>query len=228
VRSRRHRRHSALLITRDSARIMIDCGADWLKAFRKLAPTAIILTHGHADHAFGLAEGAPCPVFATNETWALIDKFPIDIRRMVLPRKRFRVGGVQFEAFPVEHSLRAPAVGYRIAADRATLFYVPDVAAIPDQDAALRRVAFYIGDGATVTRSMVRVRDHTLMGHAPIAAQLKWCGEENVARAIFTHCGSGIVRSDGRKIAAQVRRLGSAQGVEACMAHDGLKLVPSG
>jgi phosphoribosyl 1,2-cyclic phosphodiesterase len=207
---------------------MIDCGADWLKAFRKLAPTAIILTHGHGDHAFGLAEGAPCPVFATNETWALIDKFPIDVRRVVMPRKRFRVAGVQFEAFPVEHSLRAPAVGYRIAADRATVFYVPDVAAIPDQDAALSRVAFYIGDGATVTRSMVRERDHTLTGHAPIATQLKWCGEEKVPRAIFTHCGSGIVRSDGRKIAAQVRRLGAAEGIEARVAHDGLKLVPAG
>jgi hypothetical protein len=124
----------------------------------------------------------------------------------------------------VEHSLRAPAVGYRITADRSTVFYVPDVAAIPDQGAALRRIAFYIGDGATVTRSMVRARDHALIGHAPIAAQLKWCAEEKVARAIFTHCGSGIVRSDGRKIAAYVRRLGAAQGVEARVAHDGMTL----
>ena len=224
MRSRRHRRHSAALVTRGRARIMIDCGVDWREAFRKHAPTAIVLTHGHGDHAFGLADGAPCPVHATAETWALIGKFPIDVCRTVMPREPFRVGGVRLEAFPVEHSLRAPAVGYRIAADRSTVFYVPDVAAIPDQDAALRRIAFYVGDGATVTRSMVRVRDHALTGHAPIAAQLKWCGEEGVTHAIFTHCGSGIVRSDGRKIAAQVRRLGAAQGVAARMAYDGMKL----
>lgn len=228
MRSRRHRRHSALLITRGTARIMIDCGADWLKIFHKIRPTAIVVTHGHGDHAYGLAGGALCPVFATNETWALIDNFPIDDRRVVVPRKPFKVGGVHFEAFPVEHSLRAPAVGYRFKADRTAVFYVPDVAAIPDQDAALHGVAFYIGDGATVKRSMVRVRDHALTGHAPIAAQLKWCGEEKVARAIFTHCGSGIVRSDGRKIAAQVRRLSAAQGVKARIAHDGMTLSLSG
>ncbi len=145
-----------------------------------------------------------------------------------MPRKPLRVGGVRFEAFPVEHSLRAPAVGYRITADRSTVFYVPDVAAIPDQDAALRRIAFYIGDGATMTRSMVRVRDDALIGHAPITAQLKWCRESRVARAIFTHCGSSIVRSDGRKIAAEVRRLGAAQGIEARVAHDGMTLSLSG
>lgn len=191
----------------------------------KLAPTAIILTHGHEDHAFGLVDGAPCPVYATNETWALIDTFPLSDRRVIRARKPFRIGGVRFEAFPVEHSLRAPAVGYRITADRASAFYVPDVAVIPDQGPALRGIVFYIGDGATVTRSMVRVRDHFLTGHAPITVQLKWCGEEQVTRAIFTHCGSRIVGSDGREIAAQVRRLGVAQGVKARVAYDGMTLA---
>jgi len=204
---------------------MIDCGADWLKAFRKIAPTAIVLTHGHGDHAFGLAEGAPCPVYATQETFSLIDNYPLQDRRVVRPRVPFRVGGVRFEAFPVHHSLRAPAVGYRVMADRATFFYVPDLAAIPEQRAALRGIDLYVGDGATVVRTMVRKRDHTPIGHAPIAAQLAWCGEEGVKRAIFTHCGSGIVGGDGRKIATRVRALGAAQGVEASLAHDGMTLA---
>jgi len=46
-----------------------------------------------------------------------------------------------------------------------------------------------------------------------------------VTRAIFTHCGSGIVGSDGRKIAARVRKLGAAQGVDARVAHDGMTLT---
>lgn len=225
MRSRRHRRHTALLIARDDARIMIDCGADWLKAFRRVAPTAIVLTHGHGDHAFGLAQGAPCPVYATKETWVLIDRFPLSDRKIVKARTPFHISGVRFEAFPVDHSLWAPAVGYRVSGDRATFFYVPDIAALRDQRAALRGIDLYVGDGATVVRSMVRKRDHILIGHAPIAAQLEWCGEEGVARAIFTHCGSGIVGGDGRKIAAQVRRLGAEEGVDASLAHDGMTLT---
>ena len=42
--------------------------------------------HAHSDHAAGLAAGAPCPVYASGETWALIHRFPIrDRRQMVRP-----------------------------------------------------------------------------------------------------------------------------------------------
>ena len=57
-----------------------------------------------------------CPVYATKETWALIERFPIANRHTVEPRHPFRIGTISFEAFSVEHSLRAPAVGYRITA----------------------------------------------------------------------------------------------------------------
>ena len=33
---------------------MIDCGLDWLGKFEKLQPDAIVLTHAHPDHAWGL------------------------------------------------------------------------------------------------------------------------------------------------------------------------------
>jgi ribonuclease BN (tRNA processing enzyme) len=51
VRSRQHQRHSALLIEYEGKRIMIDCGADWLDRLGAVAPTAIVLTHAHSDHA---------------------------------------------------------------------------------------------------------------------------------------------------------------------------------
>lgn len=68
LRSRRHRRHSSLLVHYNDTRVMIDCGTDWLGRLCAIAPTAIVLTHAHPDHASGLAEGAPCPVYATKET----------------------------------------------------------------------------------------------------------------------------------------------------------------
>jgi phosphoribosyl 1,2-cyclic phosphodiesterase len=203
---------------------MIDCGADWLNAFRSIAPTAIVLTHGHGDHAFGLASGAPCPVYATEETWSLIDRYPVEHRRLVAPRAPFSIGGVRFEAFPVEHSLRAPAVGYRVSGRGRSFFYVPDVAAIPRLKQALGGVELYIGDGATIVRPMVRTRDHVRIGHAPITAQLDWCARAGVSRAIFTHCGSGIVKGDTRRVAARIAELGREHGIAASVAYDGLVL----
>jgi phosphoribosyl 1,2-cyclic phosphodiesterase len=203
---------------------MIDCGADWLDRLEAVAPTAFVITHAHPDHAFGLAGGAPCPVYASVETWSLLKRYPVADRRIVHPREPFLIGEISFEAFPVDHSLRAPAVGYRVKAGRAAFFYVPDLVSIREREEALRGVELYIGDGATVTRSMVRRRGHALIGHAPIRAQLGWCKEEGVARATFTHCGSEIVRSDARAIETRVRALGLEQGIDARVAHDGLAL----
>jgi hypothetical protein len=67
-----------------------------------------------------------------------------------------------------------------------------------------------------------------LIGHATVGAQLVWCREEGVKHAVFTHCGSEIVRSDARVVSARVRKLGLEQGVEARVASDGLTLSLSG
>ena len=62
---------------------MLDCGADWLGRVARLRPSAIVLTHAHPDHAGGLADGAPCPVYATAETWGRIGRYPIAERRII-------------------------------------------------------------------------------------------------------------------------------------------------
>jgi phosphoribosyl 1,2-cyclic phosphodiesterase len=224
ARSRRHRRHSSLLVQYNKARIMIDCGADWLGRLRTIAPTAIVLTHAHPDHAAGLAEGAPCPVYATKATWNLLRRFPIHDRRRILLRKSAVIDGVRFEAFGVKHSIQAPAVGYRVSARDCRFFYLPDVAGLPDVSGALAGINVYIGDGATVKRSMMRHKGGALIGHAPITVQLRWCEKAGVPRAIFTHCGSPIVRGDGRVLNASVRRLGREHGIDARVACDGDRL----
>jgi hypothetical protein len=89
----------------------------------------------------------------------------------------------------------------------------------------VRGVDLYVGDGATIIRSMVRSRDHALIGHAPIVAQLAWCENEGVDRAIFTHCGSAIVRVNVKMIEDRISQLGADYGVESRIAYDGLTLT---
>ena len=148
IRSRRHQRHSALLVKHKDARIMIDCGTDWLGRLDGIAPTAIVLTHAHPDHAGGLAQGAPCPVYATRQTLRLVRRFPICDRRSMPLKKSLAIGGLRFTAYPVQHSISAPAVGYRVSANAEAFFYLPDVAGLPSPTEALHRVSIYIGDGA--------------------------------------------------------------------------------
>jgi hypothetical protein len=101
---------------------------------------------------------------------------------------------------------------------------LPDVAGFPDAAEAMRVIDVYIGDRATVRRSLVR---HRGGGHAPITAQLRWCEQAGVHRAVFTHCGSAIVRADARGLDAALRRLGDEHGVAAGIACDGYRLSSS-
>jgi phosphoribosyl 1,2-cyclic phosphodiesterase len=225
--NRRHRRHAALLVEYYGRRVMVDCGEDWLGRIEAVQPHAIILTHAHPDHAWGLQDGAPCPVHATEETWEDIADYPIpaDQRRTVEPREPFQAGGIGFHAFPVEHSTRCPAVGYRITAGKVTVWYAPDLVYIQDRAAALGGCRLYIGDAATPGQSMVRRRGDRLIGHTPMRTQLTWCQKEGVSEAVFTHCGSAIVAGDERPLGAQLRQWAEERGVKASIAHDGLERV---
>ena len=198
----------------------VDAGVDWLGRLGEDEADVIVLTHGHPDHAFGLQDGADCPVYATHDTWRLIRQFPIEQSRELPTRRTVDLGGIAVEAFPVEHSVNAPAVGLHIAAGRWAVFYAPDVVSILDRRAALDDVDIYIGDGSSIQRSLVRRTKRGLVGHAPVRTQLGWCEQEGVSEAVFTHCGTPIVEGDERKLGPEVRRLGRERGVNAQLAHD--------
>jgi hypothetical protein len=106
-----------------------------------------------------------------------------------------------------------------------SLFYLPDVANLPNAADALRGVNVYIGDGATIVRSMVRKKNGTMVGHAPVTTQLGWCAKAHVPRAIFTHCGSPVVRGDARPLNALMRRIGREHGIAASLARDGDRMA---
>jgi hypothetical protein len=153
---------------------------------------------------------AGVPFAKSPRVAARAPRFPIPPphRRILEPRRPRRIAGVLFEAFPVVHSLRAPAVGYRITAGGIHVFHVPDVLDIPARSAARGRVSPYIGDGASIVRPIVQRRGRRRFGHASIQAQIARCRGAGVRTAVFTHCGSQIVAGD-------------EQGVVAVLARDG-------
>lgn len=224
-KSRRHRKHSSTMLYYYDKMLLIDCGEDWLGEVEELNPDAIVVTHAHPDHAGGLKNGAPCPVFATLESWEEMQDYGIHDRRVLNAREPYYIYGFDVEAFPVDHSTLAPAVGYRVSAGEVTIFYVPDVVYIHEREDAMKDAKLYVGDGATITRSMVRKQDDNIIGHTPIRTQLTWCKKENVPMAVFTHCGSEIVRGDERKIGPEIRQMADERGVEAQIAYDGMELV---
>jgi hypothetical protein len=48
---------------------------------------------------------------------------------------------------------------------------------------------------------------------------------EWIGIAFFTHCGTEIVTSDARQVSRVVHQLGVAHGLDARIAHDGLRLM---
>lgn len=203
---------------------MVDCGLDWLEKVQEISPHAIVLTHAHMDHAWGLQHGAPCPVYAPQQCWDTLQKCIIK-DRVVLPlREKTDILGISFEAFRVEHSIRCPAVGYKIRTGKECFFYSPDVVYIPDRAEVFAEIGIYIGDGATMSRSMVRKKGDQIFGHAAIPTQLTWCQKENVPRAIFTHCGSEVVTEDPSAIAAKLQTLAEKHEVKAEFAYDGMEM----
>ncbi len=230
ARTDRHRRHTSTLVEYLGRRVMVDAGEDWAGGLERLSPRAIVITHGHPDHCWALKQGAPCPVWAPSAAWDEMEQYPIpeERRRVVPEREPSGIEGMTFEAFPVEHSIRAPAVGYRITAGRVSVFYVPDVVYIRDRHEALAGVRLYVGDGATMARSFVRRFGDALVGHAPVRTQLGWCEKEGVRRAVITHCGTQVVEGDQRTLGATLREWGEERGVAATFAHDGMELVLRG
>lgn len=225
ARTQRHRMHTSMLVTYYGKSVMLDCGEDWLGNLHDLNMQAIVITHAHPDHTFGLKDGAPCPVYATDESWENMDDYTIKKRCYIVPRQKVQIAGIGFEAFSVDHSTKSPAVGYRITAGRRVVFYVPDVVYIHNRSDALSGIDLYIGDGATLIESMVRKPDDELIGHASVRTQLTWCQKEGVPKMLITHCGSQIVEGDERELGAELRQMADERGVEVDIAYDSKEVI---
>lgn len=219
--SRLHRMHSALMLVYREKRLLLDAGESWKGRLHELAPDWIAITHAHPDHSFALEEGTDAPVYVSHESYELLKHYPVKRFRVFESGETLRLGPFRVRPYTVVHSIRAPAVGFRIGVARTSFVYNPDVVAIPGEADVLSGVATYIGDGATLTRPMVRRRGDVLFGHTTVRAQLTWCRRNGIPRAFIVHCGKQLVEMDARELQERVDAL-AAPDVSATVAHDGM------
>jgi phosphoribosyl 1,2-cyclic phosphodiesterase len=219
-----HHFNSALLIREGKTNLLVDCGSDWCGSIQELRPQAIILTHAHPDHADGLKDGAPCPVYATQETWERLEAYPVGEKYLILPETPIHIGELTVAAIPLHHSERAPSVGFRLSSARISVFYSSDVALLPEPSRTLRHVHLYVGDGSSYRLSLLRKGEDGPLGHASMETQLQWCAAAKVPRVVFTHCGEELISPRGRNIEKEIQMLGEKLGVETLIAWDGMEI----
>lgn len=222
--SRLHRMHSACLLTFARRRLLLDVGETWSGRIAELDPDWIAITHAHPDHAFGLRDGTDVPVYVTPTTKRLLRKYPVANFRTMLAGRWRRIGPFRVLPYTVVHSIRCPAVGFKVRAGGMTIVYNPDLISIDERDRVLDGVDAYIGDGASLTRPIVRRRDGALFGHTTIRAQLNWCKDAGIRRAFIVHCGKQIVQMAPREAQRRVDEL-AGPSMHATVTHDGMEIV---
>jgi len=225
--SRTHAGHSAFVVESDGFRLLCDFGENRKGMLAKIRPDAIFVSHAHPDHGWGLWEGTDLPVYASAQTHALLKEMPLLDRIVLEPRETVSIGPFRLAALPVIHSVRCPCVGARIACGGYTVVYSGDIVAFEDPEAALSGADLYIGDGSTLTGSLVRRHPSgVLVGHTTVRAQLGWLARHGILRAVFSHFGQGAIEMGDAALEEALAKLAAANppGCAVTAAHDGLEL----
>lgn len=201
------RLRSSVYVTVGDMRILIDTSPDLRQqALREniRRVDAILITHAHVDHLFGLDEvrrintiqgGGPIPLYAASQTLADIrrifdyvfgeniagtyrpklDLVPADAPFALHPANGPEVSVTPFE---VVHG-HTVTLGYRLDHDGASLAYMPDCASLPDSS---RDVLHGLD---VLVLDALRHRPHPT--HLTIAQSLAIVADLTPRRAFLTH-----------------------------------------
>ncbi|MEO8432660.1 MAG: MBL fold metallo-hydrolase [Acidobacteriota bacterium] len=230
ARSRGHSNHSAFLVEAAGFRLLCDFGENLRGKLAGIAPDAILVSHGHPDHAWGLAEGTDIPVLASSETHALLSTYALSDRVELAPGRTRPTGPFRVTSYRVVHSVRCPGIAARIETPEGTLVYSGDIVCFEDAgaaDEALARADVYVGDGSTLRGSLVRRQPGgVLVGHTTVSAQLGWLARTAVPRAVFSHFGEEPIGMGDRALAAELNKIGAAKapGCRVLAARDGKEI----
>jgi len=218
-----HKYHSSLIIDYKSTRVLIDLG---LKRNPRLLKEInnfdyLLITHAHPDHYSWTVEdvkNVKIPVYMTGVTLDYGKYKPVDYR-VIKSGVEYSLKDLKITAFEVLHSLRCPAVAYRIKGDR-TIIYAPDILDFKeDKSAVLDVVDLLIADGSSLNINMVRRREDKIFGHTRIKTIIGWCRKYGLKKLIITHCGKQLVTMDESELKKKIEEYSEGK-VDVKVAYD--------
>lgn len=152
------RLRTGLMIENDGQRLVVDVSADFRQqALREGLEQldAVLITHCHADHVFGLDDirpfnfrHGPLPLHASEITWKSLRRVFSYIFEanhtggglpQLIPRTidgQFQVCGLTVTPFDVIHG-RLPVTGFRFSQGRGEVAFITDCNFIPEESLAL-------------------------------------------------------------------------------------------
>jgi len=214
----------SVLLQWDGATVLVDTSTDLRQQVLRLGLRdldAVIYTHAHADHVFGLDDlrmfnwrrGGAIPVYGSCVTLAAIrrtfwyvfedveaggGKPLLDLHEAEGP---FPLLGRTVTPIPLQHG-RLPILGYRVGG----FAYLTDVSAIPEPSYAL------LSDLDVLVLSALRRRPHPT--HLTLDRAIEEAGRIGAARTLFTHIAHELSHAT---VSAEL-----PPGIE--LAYDGLTL----
>ncbi|HKY04168.1 MAG TPA: MBL fold metallo-hydrolase [Blastocatellia bacterium] len=198
------RLRTSVLIEHKESRIIIDTSTDFRQQALRTKLTrldAILFTHSHADHCFGLDDARPLmfrhgaiPVYATDVTWEGLRRIyayafepaPYPGVPRIIPHRiegAFSLFGLSVEPLVVMHG-KLPVTAYRIGKTA----YVTDCNFIPDDTCErLRGLDLLVIDA-------LRFKTHPT--HMSLDQSLSYIERLRPARALLTHISHDIKHAE--------------------------------
>ncbi len=199
---RYRRTRASLLVQTGETHLLIDTSQDFreqMLANRVMRVDAVLYTHGHADHIYGLPDirsysrREPLPIYGSEETLGILRGAfdyvftpPAYVGGgipAVAPHclgDGLRLGDLTIETIPVTHGPLLGCQGYRLN----DVAYIPDVKRIPPESLArLRGLDLLI-------LNCLRHRPHE--GHLSLEESLAYAHEIAPKRCLLTHVAHDI------------------------------------
>jgi len=218
-----HKYHSSLIVKEKTTTALIDFGIKYNpRLIREINDFSyLLITHAHPGHYIWTVEEESrinIPVYLTIETLNY-GKYKPKNYRVIKSSREYILNDFKVRAFDVIHSLRCPAVAYKIKGNR-TIVYAPDILDFKDdKEMILGDVDLLIADGSSLNINMVRRSGDKLFGHTRVITIAGWCKKYGVKELIITHCGKQIVTMDEDELTEKLKKYAEGN-INIRVAHD--------